>query len=280
VYSSVNIAVVVRDLAGHPYGRALADDLLHVLGLDDVALMHLDRSRPRPWAGRTRDRLERSLGGEQRALVALATSRAAAREAGLAAWSTARPTLEAAPMGGWSELSRWVRDELLDVAWLRTVGLVVARWPRALEAVLDGLRATYAGADPGGLAQPWRRWTLCHPPAGSATPEVAAVIAAVGAAKPAGLAMAGAEMRARRSAGWSWPVAMHEAAWAVEVTSRGRTSVVAQLSALAATLDVMGRSPAPDVVSAVTAAVHATVVADALPAETISAMCAPLLMHA
>lgn len=287
-YSLVNIATVVRDLARHPAGPRLALELEHVLALGPGDLARLDAAGPDPQAARLRDALLAAADARPRALELLGAGREAARSAGLAAWAASLDALEAAPVGGAVELVRWVRDELLAHAWDRDGEVAVARRPRAVDVVADGLLATWVQPDGRDeavrLGRPWQDWVAARagagpPAAGDATPA-GAVVAAVATASAEQLSAAGAAMLAQRATGWSWARAMHDACWAVELTGRGRPAATAQLRALRALLAVTG---APllraDPVAAVTAAVHAAVVADVLPDETVAAMCRPLLTH-
>jgi hypothetical protein len=279
MYSLVNVTVVARDLTRHPHGSAVARDLLQVLALDHDALVQLDAVPARADAARRRQQLATERVDAPRALDALAEVRQAAVVGGLDAWSSALPVLEAAPIGGRVELLRWVRTELLAEAWESIADLSVPRLSRALEVVSDGVLTTYAGRPGDPLARPWRAWTNSHLPATSTEPAVEQVVEMVAGASRASLVTAGAVMRSRRAGGWSWPHAMHDACWAVELTGRTRTAAVAQLEAVRALLSRHAGVPAPDIVAAVAAAVHATVVADVLPAETVAAMCGPLLAH-
>jgi hypothetical protein len=215
------------------------------------------------------------------ALEVLAAARRVSDVAGLGAWTSSLDVLERAPMGGAGELHRWVRDEVLEPAWQRTHDIAVPRWEGALDVVCAGVLATYVGAD--GAADPgaaWRQWTRTHPPATSAQPAVAHVVGLIRGTDPTSLRSAGVAMRTMRAAGWSWAAAMHDACWAIELTGRGRDVAVAQLEALDAEADVVGAMPLDgETVSAVTAAVHATAVADVLDSATVAAMCRPLLAH-
>jgi hypothetical protein len=189
--------------------------------------------------------------------------------------------LEEAPIGGWGELARWLRGEVLAGAWESAGDVAVVRFPHALEVVTDGVMATYAGATDRALAgpidQPWRSWSHRHPPATATDPAVAELVRLVAAATPESLDAAASALQAARADGWSWPLAMHDASWAIELTSRSRSTVVAQLEAVRALLGVTGPRPRPDIVAAVVAAVHATAAADLLPTATVDAMRTPLL---
>src|SRR4051794_39348042 len=175
MYSIANIAVVVRDLARHPQGARLVDDLRHVLALDDAALAILDQQRVPAEDAVRRERLAEQLSVQPRALAVLSAARDAAEVAGWAAWSSALPLLDSAPMGGCAELLAWVRDDLLSAAWHRSGDLAVARYPVALDVVCDGLLASWAGPDAGSdaaLGGVWRTWTAAHSPAVVTDPAV------------------------------------------------------------------------------------------------------------
>jgi hypothetical protein len=279
MYSLVNVTVVARDLTRHPHGAALARDLLHVLALDSAALETLDSAPVAVDATRRRQELATEQADAPRALEALAGVRHAAVDGGIDTWASALPVLETAPIGGRVELLRWVRTELLADAWVSAADVAVPRLPRALDVVSDGVLTTYAGRPADPLAKPWRAWTQSRLPATCTEPAVEQVVAMVGSASRSSLVTAGAVMRSKRARGWSWPHAMHDACWAVELTGRTRTAAIAQLEAAVALLGRIRTPPAPDIVAAVAAAVHATVVADVLPAETVAAMCGPLLAH-
>ena len=279
MYSLVNIAVVARDLCRLPAGRLLARDLLHVLTIDEAALSELDTHPVPAGLGRRRARLAADISAEPRALQLLAETRAAAATAGLSAWSDALDSLESAPMGGRTELLRWVRTELLAPAWDQLGELAVVRWPHALEVITDGLLADYVGTPGDPLAFAWRRWTRGRLPATVTEPAVAHVVAMIRAASPEMLAAAGSTVQAQRNAGWSWAQAMHDACWAIELTGRTRTAAVAQLEAVDAVLAAAGGPPPPAAALATTAAVHASVVADVLGEDVVAALCRPLLAH-
>jgi hypothetical protein len=278
MYSLVNVAVVVRDLSRHQHGVALAADLLHVLALDDAALAELDALAPPPDAGVLRRPLIESVSVQAPALQLMATARAASETAGFAAWSESLGLLEAAPMGGWHELHRWVTDELLDAAWDRVGDVAVVRRPGALAVVDDGILTTYAEAGPDHpLARRWRTWTAAHDVAPVSHDAVARVVDMVAAAPPEALAAAGDVLNRARAEGWSWPLAMHDACWAIQLTGRTHAAAVGQLHGLRALLTSGARTPRPDVVAAVVAAIHATTAADLLASDTVAAMCRPLL---
>jgi hypothetical protein len=110
MYSMVNLAALVRDVARHPRAAALADDLLRVLALDEAALADLERVRWNALAQATR-----------RVEVAEVTD-------ALPSWSRgdvettnngtlAVEVLERTPMSTAGDLTRFVRRELLAFAW-------------------------------------------------------------------------------------------------------------------------------------------------------------------
>lgn len=280
MYSLVNVAALCRDLARHPNGAAVVDDLLRVFALDDARLEALDAVPVEPTTATLRRRVRAEMSTQPRALAVLAATRKAAHVDGLDAWTATVEVLERAPLGDFDDVLRFTRDEVLEHASVRITGLVVARWPRALDIVGDGVAASYASvsapfAAPLGL--PWRRWTTTTrlAPAVISQPAVADLVARVACADPDALDHAADALRAARAAGWSWAASMHDACWAVELTGRQRDAALAQLHALGALLSVSA-APRPAAVAAVVAAVHAAVVADVLPTATLAALTAPL----
>lgn len=276
-YSIVNIAAVVRDLSRLPTGAVLALDLARALSLGARDLAVLDRL---PVVDAAPERRRRALAVAETSPHAhdlLAATTAAATEAGLAAWSRALPQLEAATLGGAADLIRWLRHEVLAGCWERRAEVAVARWPHALDVVADAALSGWAQAEPA-LARPWRGWSAQQPPVAVDDEALASVVNAIETADVSALAAAGAAMRAARAGGWSWALAMHDACWALELTGRGRLAAVAQLLALRSALTLAGPALlSADVVTAVTAAIHATAAADMLPGDTVSSMCRPLL---
>ena len=252
------------------------------LALDEDALAELDMVRVSSDAARRRAAVTERMAIEPRALQVLAAARDVAATVGLTAWTAAADALDAAPMGGFAELVGFVRDEVLAVAWWRAGDVAVARWPTAIDVVADGVGATYAvdtcGSLAAGLGLPWRRWLTGsgRRPAGVDGPA-ADVLARVAAATPRQLAAVGAALRRQRADGWIWSSAVHDACWAVHLTGRERLAAAAQLHGVRALRAVTpeGR-PAPDVVSAVVAAVHAAVVPDVLADEVVTAMSSAL----
>lgn len=266
MYSLVNVAVLCRDLARHPNGAAVVDDLLHMFALDDARLEALDAVRVAPGTAALRHRVRAHMSTPLRAPALLAAARKAADVDGLGR----------TPLGTFDDVLRFTRDEVLEHAWVRITGLVVARWPHALDIVGDGLAASYASAfapfaTPLGLA--WRHWTRTTGlvPAGLGEPTVAEMVARVARADAQALDRVADALSAARAGGWSWAASMHDACWAVELTGRRRIAAVAQLHALGAVLSVT-TAPRPAAVAAVVAAVHAAVVADVLPTPTLAGM--------
>ncbi|MDQ1704868.1 MAG: hypothetical protein QOF18_1234 [Frankiaceae bacterium] len=278
MYSVVNIAAVVRDLSRHPHGGALARDLTHVLSLDLAALAEMDAGADPNGAARLAEQAIARVTAEPLALELLAAARQVSDVAGLAAWTSSIDLLERAPLGGAGELHRWLRDELLEIGWQHGDGISLARFPVALDIVCAGMLDTYVGGPV--VDTSWRRWVASHEPATVTEPALLQLVARLRATCRGSLVAAGTAMRAARAAGWSWAAAMHDACWAVELTGRGRETAVAQLEALAAVIDIAGPTPLdPEIVSAVTAAVHATAVADVLTGETLTDLRRPLLAH-
>jgi hypothetical protein len=271
-YSALNVATVVRDLAGHPHGAAVTDALLQAFALDADTVVELDRVALAPAAGRQR-------------AAALAASRpvpaATVSVGGAAAQPAGVGVLDQVTIGGATDLCEWVADEVLAPAWDRVGDLAVCRTPRAIRHVTDGLLAAWLGGDPrqvGALGEPWRAWTAAHDRAVPADTDLRVLLVLLEHADPGTLAGAADALNRLRSTGWSWSLAMHDACWALELTGRGRDVAIAQLGALHALLGTTPR-PRPDLVAAVTAAVHATAVADVLPSADVAAMRGPLFDH-
>jgi membrane-associated phospholipid phosphatase len=278
MYSLVNVAVAVRDLARHPRGAAVAADLLHVLALDEPAFAELDMTPLEATEDVRRAAALAQVEAELRALPLLATVRSAAAVAGLSAWSAGLDALESAPMGGAAELIRWLREELLAGCWESAADVAVARRQRALDVVTDGVLGSYLGEPE--IGRGWQAWTRGRPIAALPEPAAAHVVELVTRSAPSSHAAVAAALRTQRAAGWSWPHAMHDACWAVELTGRTQLAAAAQLQALVALRNSHGDEiPSYELVAAVIAAMHATVVADLLPHDQVAAMCRPLLGH-
>src|SRR3954447_19422844 len=114
-----------------------------------------------------------------RALQVLAAARGFADDLGIDAYGAAVDVLETTPMGGLADLQAFVRTDVLADCWETSGDLAVARRPRALDIVTDGLLGTYAGDEV--LAAPWREWLSSHPvtPAPSAWPHVTDAVASL-----------------------------------------------------------------------------------------------------
>ena len=283
VYSLVNVPCLVRDLARHPRRAAVALDLLRAAALDADAFAALDRVRIAVDAPARREALADRMRIEPRALQVLAAARDVATTSGIDAWTAAVDVLDTAPMGSVDELVGLVRDEICAPAWARGDGLAVATYPVALDVVADGVRATYCAdicpeiAAP--LGRPWRRWLAASQhAAASVDPAAADLVARLRGATPLQLRAAADRLRRQRAEGWSWAIAMHDACWAVHLTGREMTALVAQLHALRAAIAVLpdGTRLTPDMSAAVVAAVHARVGADVLAGDVLAALTAPL----
>lgn len=266
MYSFINIATVVRDLARHGHGVVLVDDLLRAFAVGSSDLNELEGL---PRNDSMKDRRDRALAMAQtqpHALAVLAAARSAAADDGLPGYVDALPALESAPLFGLEALCTFVRAEVLADAWQRSDGLDVARHPRALDIVTDGLVGSWAGDDV--LAAPWREYKKRV-----ALPRTSASYDAVFDATRQ-LAARGS----RPDAPANWPALMHDACWAVHLTGRGRTAAIAQLMALRIVLDAgKGSRPSFALVAVVSAAIHATSVSDLIATETHQAMTQPLL---
>jgi len=266
MYSLVNVATLVRDLARHERAEQVATELLRAFALDDRALTSLDTTAyDADVASARRERVlarDRSRPG---ALQVLAAARGFADELGIDAYGAALDVLESAPMGGLTDLQSFVRRELLAGCWQTTGDVAVAYRPHALELVTDGVLGAYA-AD-GVLSAPWTSWLASHPvrPAPTAWTTVVAAVSAL--RRDTEIPPAPAE----------WATRMHDACWAVHLTGRERDAAIAQLHALVALVRVWSPERPPlRAVSMVSAAVHAEVVADVLDTATRTAMSQPL----
>jgi hypothetical protein len=266
VYSLVNIATLVRNLARHPRAEQVATELLRALALGPADFDQLDRIRyEEETQGRRRASVLAADAARPRALEALAAARDFADDLGIDAYAAAVDVLEQAPLGDLDALARFVRHDVLAECWAITDDVAVARWPRALDVVTDGVLGAHAGDDE--LAGPWLAWADDHgiAPDATAWPHV---VRAVSRLRPgARVAPAPAE----------WAARMHEACWAVHLTGRERAAAVTQLHALRAISRAWAPEPPPlRVVAMTTAAVHAAVVADVLDGATGAAMSQPL----
>lgn len=262
----VNIAMLVRDLARQPRADRVATELLRAFALGPAELEQLDRIRCDDEAqARRRTRVLEADAARPRALQVLAAARGFADDIGIDAYAAAADALEQAPIGDLDALARFVRRDVLAEAWASTADVAVARWPRALDVVTDGVLGTYAGE--GELATPWMQWADEH----GVAPEATAwphVVRAVGRLRP-GVVVAPAPAE--------WASRMHDACWAVHLTGRERAAAVTQLHALRAVAGAWAPELPPlRVVSMTTAAVHGTVVADVLDGATATAMSQPL----
>lgn len=266
MYSLVNVATLVRDLARHERAEQVATELLRAFALSPDDLAALDET---PYdataAAAHRARVVAADAVRPRALPVLSAAREFADDIGIDAYGAAVDVLEQAPIGGLDDLQSFVRRDVLAACWATEGDLAVARHPRAVDVVTDGVMGAYAADEH--LSRPWRAWLASHPVAPEPTgwPKVVAAVAALD--RDADVAAAPAE----------WALRMHEACWAVHLTGRERAATVAQLHALVA----LARTWAPQrpplrVVSMTTAAVHAEVVADVLDTTAYAAMSQPL----
>jgi len=265
MYSLVNIATLVRDLARLPRGDAVAADLLHTFALDRASLVALDGIDVDANAAAARAELVAAHRARPRALAVLAAASDVADDLGIDAYAAASDALEQSTMFGVDEVLRFVRHDVLTAAWDGTDELGVARFPRALDVIGDGILAAWTGDERvGGVWREWVRATAA-PPADVPAPEVVDAVASL--APASAYAPVPAE----------WSLHMHEACWALHLTGRLRDAAVTQLHALRALLAVHApQQPPLRAVSAVTAAVHASLVADLLDDDTHRAMTQPV----
>ena len=268
IYSFVNAATLARDLARHPYGAAVADELLRAFGLDDDDLADLDWVPTPPGTVQLRAHAHKH-----------AANPPATTAGGASAGGASVGLLDVATIGDAEDLCRWVRGDVLAHSWRRADGLATCRWPTAVAHVCDGVLAAWAGPSVATeFGRAWQDWVTGRAPTRINDPSLARIVSALEAAEPAALDDVADEMTRWRASGRSWPAAMHDAAWAIDVTGRARTSAAAQVAAVRAVLRV-ANSPRPDFVAAVSMAVQATVVADVLPDHAVAAMCRPLFAH-
>jgi hypothetical protein len=270
VYSLVNVATLVRDLARSGRAVAVADELLRAFALGPADEVELAR-RASDVVGREQRAVRRAQALAQddarpRALSVLAAARDVADDLGLRAWAAAVDGLEQAPLGDLHALRAFVRAEVLAPWWEGAGDLAVLRRPDAADVVADGVLAAYVGDTALGLE--WRTFAAEAgvAPAPTAWPEVVERVAALprDATVPAPPA--------------EWAVRMHEACWAVHLTGRERAAAITQLQAIRAVAGAHApHAPPLRVVSLVTAMVHAEVVADVLDTATHAAMTEPFL---
>jgi hypothetical protein len=266
MYSLVNVATLVRDLARHERAALVATELLRAFALDEAALDSLEATAYD--AASAAARRARALAEDRdrpRALQVLAAARGFADDLGIDAYGAAVDVLERTPMGGLDDLEAFVRREVLAACWEHAGDVAVARRPQALELVTDGILGTYSGDE--ALAEPWRAWLALHPvaPAPTAWPRLVDAVSALGP---------DCDIPAAPS---EWAQRMHEACWAVHLTGRERAAAIAQLQALRALVAVWApKRPPLRAVSMTAAAVHAEVVADVLDVSTYAAMVQPL----
>jgi hypothetical protein len=266
MYSLVNVATLVRDLARHPLAEPVATELLRAFALRAdhlTALAGVDYDAQD--AATRRTQLLTDEGARPRALQVLAAARGFADDLGLDAYSAAADVLERATIGGLADLRRFVRDEVLLWCWQSSGDVAVASHPQALDVVTDGILGAYAGDEE--LGRPWRALVAGAgvDPAPTGWPHV--VDAVRGLERHTAIAPAPAE----------WATRMHEACWAVHLTGRERAAAVTQLHALVALVRVWSPEQPPlRAVAMTSAAVHAEVVADVLDTATRDAMSRPL----
>src|SRR3954469_6092098 len=200
MYSLVNVATLVRDLARHERAADVATELLRAFALDAAALDSLETmAYDAPAAAARRAQVLHHDSSRPRAIAVLAAARGFADDLGIDAYSAAVDVLETTPMGGLADLQAFVRTDVLAECWETSGDLAVARRPRALDLVSDGIIGTYAGDEV--LTAPWREWLASHP-VSLATSAWSAVTDAVSAlSRDAEIPPAPAE----------WAARMHEA---------------------------------------------------------------------
>jgi hypothetical protein len=266
VYSLVNTPTLIRDLARLPAGAALAADLLQAFALTPPDLDVVEaRARRQPGdSAARRAALMRADTGRVRAHAVLAAVRSEADSHGLASYRGSVDLLATATIGGLDDIVRFLRHEVLADAWARTGDLAVVTHPAALDAVTDGVVATYAGrAD---IGRAWRHWCAVHP-AASLPLGYPLVVDLVRRIDPAAQ---------RPVVPADWALHVHEACWAVHLAGRERAAAVAQLAALRALFAVTApAAPGHALVATVVAAVHASVGSDLLAPDVYDALMQP-----
>jgi hypothetical protein len=266
MYSLVNVATLVRDLARHDRAAQVATELLRAFALDEADLDSLEAAAYDPAvAAARRTQVLAADRGQPRALQVLAAARGFADDIGIDAYAATVDVLETTPMGGLADLQAFVRTDVLASCWHVVGDLAVALRPQALDLVTDGILGTYAGDHV--LVGPWQRWRSTHPVAAAPTHWSHVVDVVASLPRDAVIPPAPSE----------WAQRMHEACWAVHLTGRERDATIAQLHALVALLGVWAPDRPPlRAVSMTSAAVHAEVVADVLDGATRAAMSQPL----
>jgi len=266
MYSLVNVATLVRDLARHPRAGQVATELLRAFALTPAHIAALEsRDYDGEAAAVRRTQVLADDAARPRAFPVLAAARGFADVLGIDAYTAAVDVLEGATIGGLADLQAFVRRDVLAWCWDSSGDLAVTGHSRALHVVTDGVLGAHAGDD--ALARPWRDFVAAHDIAPAATDWPVVVDAVRRLSLGAVVAPAPAE----------WAARMHDACWAVHLTGRERAATVTQLHALRVLAQVWAPDPPPlRVVSMTSAAVHAEVVADVLDAATRAAMSQPL----
>src|SRR5437764_11237962 len=101
MYSLVNVATLVRDLARHELAAQVATELLRAFALGDAALDSLETAAyDASVAAARRTQVLADDRDRPRALQVLAAARGFAEDLGIDAYGAAVDVLEATPMGG------------------------------------------------------------------------------------------------------------------------------------------------------------------------------------
>src|SRR3954468_22861433 len=180
MYSLVNVATLVRDLARHERAAQVATELLRAFALDAAALDSLEATAYDAAAAAVRrTQVLADDRDRPRALQVLAAARSFADDLGIDAYGAAVGVLEATPIGSLADLQAFVRTDVLADCWQTSGDLSVARWPQALDLVTDAILGTYAGNEV--LVAPWRQWLAPHPvsPAPTGWTQVVDAVAAL-----------------------------------------------------------------------------------------------------
>jgi hypothetical protein len=286
VYSLINAPVLGFDLARRPAGHLAADVIVRALcvGVDDLpalAAAHSDDpARDAAW-------LELAL--EERSSVAHGLRLAADRLTGGAPTDSVLSSLERLAVGDLDSLLRFVRHEVLDWTWRRaTAGGIAVQDDdaSAAAAVLCDAAASAYAADrlsPEArhrLAAPWlavrRRMSDPAPELGPYTVEVLGLLERVATLAPPEVAALRAAVDAARPQVGEWATAMHAATWAVELSGRTRAAAAAQMLLVGAVHGgVSTRESARGAWNVLSGVVQATVVQDLLEPASVSVLVPP-----
>src|SRR3954467_3393151 len=145
MYSLVNVATLVRDLARHERAAEVATELLRAFALDAAALDSLEGTAYDAGAAAVRrTQVLSDDASRPGALQVLAAARGFADDLGIDAYGAAVDVLESTPISALADLQGFVRREVLAGCWQTSGELAVSHRPQALELVTDGVLGVYA----------------------------------------------------------------------------------------------------------------------------------------